>query len=136
MYRILIFYSIIFMHSLSGFSQITFESGYFITKDEKRVTGFIKNIDWRNSPKKLKFKPSLDSQIQIINIETISEFGFSNTDQYKKYRVKIDRSNNNASNLSSERAPDLHEEFLFLKVLIEGKASLYSYESNGLSRFF
>jgi hypothetical protein len=38
--------------------------------------------------------------------------------------------------LSHERNPIFKEEVLFLRVLIEGKANLYLYESNNLTRFF
>ncbi len=38
--------------------------------------------------------------------------------------------------ISKERNPEFQEEELFLKVLIEGKASLYSFEHSNLKRFF
>jgi hypothetical protein len=48
----------------------------------------------------------------------------------------MDRSGEDLSNLSKDRNPEYHNEVLFLKVLVEGKASLYQYEEKNLTRFF
>ena len=48
----------------------------------------------------------------------------------------MDRSSDNISRLSTTRRPIFNKEKLFLKVLIESEASLYSYEDGNLKRFF
>lgn len=48
----------------------------------------------------------------------------------------IDRSSDHAERLSSNRNPEFTQETLFLRVLVEGKGTLYQYENGNLLRFF
>ncbi len=50
--------------------------------------------------------------------------------------VKIDRSSSIISELDYKRAPVFQEELLFLKVVIKGKASLFTYKDNSIIRYF
>lgn len=69
-------------------------------------------------------------------IENVKEFAIENKWKYIRELVKIDKSSNNPSKLSEEINPVFVEEALFLKVIIEGAASLYSFESETLARYF
>src|SRR5690606_6777603 len=48
----------------------------------------------------------------------------------------MDRSSDKISQMCDQRLPDLQMEDLFLKVLVEGKGSLYSYTDGSLRRYF
>jgi hypothetical protein len=120
----------------NGYSQITFEKGYFITNGNQKTECFIKNDDWKNNPSNFRYKMTEDGEIQTQDIAAVKEFGVYNNSKFIRATVKIDRSSNAVSDLSDQKSPILNEEQLFLKVLIEGNASLYYYEDGNLKRYF
>lgn len=119
-----------------GYTQVQFEPGYFIDNSGKRTQCLVKNFDWKNNPDKISYKIEESDKVQTIGIDNVQEFGIQNESKYVRAEIGIDRSTDNFSSLSNHKAPDLEIETLFLKVLIEGKASLYSYSSPNFRRFF
>lgn len=122
--------------SLNCYSQISFEKGYFIDNDNQKVNCLIKNIDWRNNPTEFEYKLSENGESKKTSIKSIKEFGINNVSKYVRSTVKIDRSSDNVNYLSHLKNPIFKEEELFLKVLVEGKASLYQYIDKNLIRYF
>lgn len=120
----------------STYSQILFEKGYYINNTGEKIEGLIKNIDWKNSPLDIEFKLSEETESKNITINNISEFGIYNICKYKRYTIDIDRSSEFINNISLVKNPEFKEETLFLKVLIEGKASLLQYSYQSLTRYF
>lgn len=121
-------------HSL--FSQTTFEKGYFINNSEEKIECLIKNIDWKNNPTEFEYRLSDNEDSKMANIESVQEFGIYNFSKFKKAKVEIDRSSDKILYMNSERNPSFQNEVIFLKLVIEGKANLYSYEDGNLIRFF
>lgn len=121
---------------LSSQAQVIFESGYLINQSNQKINCLIKNVDWKNNPTEFEYKINNSSPSQWANIETIKEFGIDSVSKYIRATVKIDQSSDIVEDLSFERNPDYKEEQVFLKVLIEGKASLYCYINGNLKRFF
>ena len=121
---------------LNTFSQIEFEEGYFINDSNKRVDCLIKNTDWQFNPSEFKYKLSETSEIQTASIRLVKEFGIKQASKYVRAKVNIDRSSQDINKLTSKRNPTFQEEILFLKLLVEGKASLFIYEERGFKRFF
>ena len=124
------------MFTLNGYSQISFEKGYYITNSGDTIECLIKNIDWENNPTNFDYKLSDASEFQNANIDGVKEFGIYNYSRYIRGTVKIDKSSNNTNGLNNERNPTFVEEQLFLKVLIEGKANLYFYEHGDFTKYF
>ncbi len=122
--------------SFNCYSQISFEKGYYINDSDQKVECLIKNVDWKNNPTKFEYKLTEDSEKKIATTKTIKEFGVLNASKYRRCLVNIDRSRNTVGEMSNHRKPVFKEEVLFLKVLIEGKASLYSFEDGNLNRYF
>jgi len=118
------------------FSQITFDKGYFINSNNQTIECLIKNVDWNNNPTTFDYKLSETGETKIGSINFIKEFGVYNFSKYVKVTVDIDRSPTKIELLGNTKAPDLKEETLFLKVLINGEANLYFYEDKNLKRFF
>lgn len=56
--------------------------------------------------------------------------------KYIKEHVKIDLSSDEISSLTHNKRAVFKEKELFLKVLVEGKASLYSYEDGSIKKYF
>jgi hypothetical protein len=127
---------LIAISSLKSYSQIIFENGYFIDESNKRIECLIKNVDWRSNPTEFEYKFSDNESAKIANIKTVKEFGINNVSKFIRAKINIDRSSDKMGKMSSERNPAFKEELLFLKVLIEGKASLYQYTDGNLIRYF
>ncbi len=120
----------------NSYAQINFEKGYFINNEGEKINCLIKNIDWKNNPTQFDYKVDENSEVQNADIHNVKEFSIVNQSKYQRFQVKIDRSSENLNNLSTNRNPEFTNEVLFLKVLIEGKANLYSYDDHQIKRFF
>ncbi|WP_439182730.1 autotransporter outer membrane beta-barrel domain-containing protein [Carboxylicivirga taeanensis] len=121
---------------IESYSQIVFEDGYFIDESNKKIECLIKNVDWRNNPTEFEYKLSPNESVQKATIQTVKEFGINNVSKYIRATTNIDRSSEQINTMSSERNPHFKEEKLFLKVLIEGPASLFIYVDGNLTRLF
>ncbi len=117
-------------------AQIIFEKGYFVNDSGQRTNCLIKNIDWKNNPIKFQYKLSEEGEVKIATIESIIEFGITDISKYERYTVNMDRSSESIKDMSTVKKPMFNEEQLFLKGLVEGKASLYMYEDKNLRRYF
>jgi hypothetical protein len=122
--------------SAHAYAQTNFEPGYFITDKGERKVCLIKNEDWRNTPSSFDYKVSTTTQVKQASVAEVSEFAIGQSLKYVSATVKMDRSGSSFNNLSEEKAPQFEEETLFLKVLVEGGANLYSYSEGELQRFF
>ena len=122
--------------SFNCYSQITFEKGYFIDNTNQKTNCLIKNIDWNNNPTEFEYKLSENSISKMATIKSIKEFGIDHFSKYVRSTVNIDRSSKSLNNLSYDKKPTFKEEELFLKVLVEGKATLYQYIDRDLKRYF
>ncbi len=132
----LLFLAVLSLVYLNSFSQIIFEKGYFIDESGQKTDCFIKNIDWKDNPTAFQYKLSENGEVNTATIKTTKEFRVDGSFKYVRAKVKIDRSLDDLSNLSNERNPTFKEEILFLKTVVDGKATLYSYEDGNLTRFF
>lgn len=116
--------------------QIIFTEGYFITDSDERKVCLIKNVDWKNNPTEFDYKTSADSEVKSKSIETVKEFGINNYSKYRRFIVDIDRSSDIIREMSWERSPKFERDTLFLKVLVEGEATLYVYQEKNNRRYF
>ena len=126
----------IFILSFNCYSQVKFEKGFFINNDDQKTECLIKNMDWLDNPTEFKMKLSENNEVKTISVDNIKELTIYNISKYIKKNVKIDKSSSNLQQLSHNKNPVFTDELLMLKVLVEGKASLYYYESENLKRFF
>jgi len=126
----------VFLIAAISFGQVKFEKGYFINNDNQRVECFIKNMDWKYNPVEFSYKLKESGTTETGNLTSVKEFGLTNSFKFINADVKIDRSTQAVVGAKNEMDPVYSREKLFLKVLIEGKANLYGYESNKIKRFF
>lgn len=122
--------------SINCYSQINFEKGYYINNSNQKIDCLIKNIDWLNNPTQFTYKPSENGKQKVVTIESVKEFGIYNSSKYIRSIVNIDRSGKFTRELSHVKKPIFKKEELFLKVMVEGKANLYSFEEGNLKRYF
>lgn len=118
------------------YSQIVFEDAYFIDESNKKIECLIKNLDWRNNPTEFEYKLSQEDIVKTATIQSVKEFGIYDDSKYIKAKTNIDRSSDQINKISSDRNPSFKKEMIFLKVLIEGQASLFLYVDGSLKRFF
>lgn len=117
-------------------SQTRYEKGYFITNEGVRAECLIEDKDWEICPVEFSYKISPESDRQKVKTSTLQAFGIFGSSKYISKVVQIDKSRPEISELSPTKNPVWQTEKLFLKVLIEGKASLYMYNEFNLIRFF
>ncbi len=118
------------------YGQKSYVQGYFVTNNGEKTECFIENKDWESSPKEIFYKLTDDSKPLKIFIDSISLFEIPGYDKYICKHVQIDKSSEDISNLSPAKNPVWQTEKLALKVLAEGKASLYMYSNPDITRFF
>jgi hypothetical protein len=118
------------------FAQIVFEKGYFIDNEGQKTECLIKDSGWHFNPDGFDYKLSENAEVKKSNIQLVKEFGIGDHTKYIRAKVDIDRSEDNPDKLSKNRNPEFSNEILFLKVLIEGDASLYIFQGPEIRRFF
>lgn len=110
---------ILIMTFTSLSAQVKFEKGYFMDQSNKKVECLIKNDDWNAPPTEIEYKLSDSGAVQVRNFATMNAFQIYNTSQYYiKSPIEIDRK-------TDSRAYNPTLENITVKVLMEGKASLY-----------
>lgn len=124
---------IVFLQTINTFSQIKFEKGYYIDKSGNKTECFFKNNDLQSVPKTIKYKLQQETEVKTLDLKNVNEFSSYNTYKFVKRTVKIGKADE-----LNEKEKDYNylEQELFLKVLLEGKASLYSYNDKGIETFF
>lgn len=131
-----VLFVLIVLMGLSGYAQTRFESGYYIKNDGSKIDCFIKNMDWRNNPTKFEYRHSSESEIQYETIDRVNKFVISDKLVYERFTVAIDTSSSLARSMDHDKNPKLKEEMVFLKALVKGNASLYTYRESLLVRYF
>ncbi len=126
---------IVIITALKSFGQITYEKGYFIDNNNQRVECLIKNYDWKNNPTEIEFKTSSSPKPQKADIASIKEFGIDGYSKYVRVKTFIDRSSADILEISTQSSPEWSEELVFLKVLVEGKAKLFTFVDGDLNLF-
>ncbi|MBZ9729452.1 outer membrane beta-barrel protein [Salegentibacter sp. JZCK2] len=123
---------ILLCFSLSFYAQ-NFQSGYFINNKGERVECLIDNREELNNPESFQYKLSQGDQIKEKTIRDVQSFEVLHTPyKFQRAVVKLDVSQDDIKKLDTKREPNYKLDTLFLKVSIEGKASLYSYRSKNL----
>ena len=120
----------------SAHSQIDFEPGYFIHNSGERTDCLIRNVDWQYNPTKFDYKLTENSAVQTGKLESVKEFSVTNEFKYIRATVNMDLSSNSVNHLSDSKEPNFEEETIFLKVLVEGKATLFGYQRNVYHKYF
>ena len=126
----------IFFSTFSVFSQTNFVPGYIIQTNGTKVECLIKNEDWKGSAVTFNYKLGENAEVKTGNITNITEFGSGNSFKYIVATVQMEQASDKVGDLTDNRNPIFKDEKLFLKVLVEGNATLYYTIKNGDNRFF
>lgn len=120
----------------SGITQIEYEEGYFIDNTGSKKACLIRYEDWKLNPSQFTYKLHIDEEPQKGDLATVQEFGRIGDFKYIRKKVKVDQSSEIISKLSTKRNAEFEEATVFLKVLIEGNASLYTLENMNRRFYF
>lgn len=118
------------------FAQITFKKGYVIDNQNKRIECLIKDNDWKNNPQAFNYQIHENSEILKGNLDNISEFGIYGKSRFKRANIDLDVSSDELSKMTYDKDPILEKRVVFLKILVEGQAKLYSYDLGLKLKFF
>ena len=127
---------VLFIITISSYSQIEFEKGYIVDTLNAKTDCLIKNVDWSSNPSTFQYKLTQGSQVKFGTVDNIKEFGVYNDSKYVRFKVNIDRSSDNVDAMSDKQNPIFNTEELFLKEIIVGSADLYGYTDGIFQRFF
>lgn len=119
--------------SFNCFAQITFQKGYVITKDGVKQECFIKNVDWLNNPSTIEYRLADGGEILVGSPETLTEFKVEGFNKYVQAEVDVDIS---PSTFDKKKEPTWEKRNIFLRVLIDGPATLLDYLSRETDRKF
>lgn len=109
-------------------------SGYYITSDGQKITGEYEYGDF-SSASNLKFRTGT-GEFSKPDPKNIKEYGIDDSYKYVKYTVDIDGTDAAAGKLSTAAEPSFQKRDLFLNVLVEGDAVLYSYTDARNTKYF
>lgn len=117
-------------------AQITFENGYFIDNNNSKTNCLIKDVDWKNNPTEFEYKINGSDEVKIATINEVAEFSILNSSKYVRVTTNIDTSGQQIDQFTSSRSPEMVQQTMFLKVLVEGDANLYYFEDAYKKRYF
>lgn len=122
--------------SIAGYAQIKYDSAYFVTNDGKRINCLIKNTDWFFNPTEFFYKQGENGPIEKATIAEVREFGVLNFSRYERFEVDVDTSTDQTDHINTNSRPEYKRETIFLKVLVQGKATLYEYRAQNMIRYY
>lgn len=112
------------------------QQGYYIDNAGKRTEGYFKTTDFFDDTS-LEFKNSLTEEFEKLDTKNINEYGIGTEFKFKKFNVKLDKSDNSEKKISRNKDPQWEQLTVFLNTILEGDATLYSYNSNyGIKYFY
>lgn len=111
------------------------QKGYYIDASGQRAEGFFSYGNFAD-PSTLKFSNTAEGSFEDFKYNDVAEYGVENDFKYQKVTVDIEVSTLKADAVSKTRNPEWGSKTIFVNVLLEGDASLYSYYSPGGSIFF
>jgi hypothetical protein len=122
--------------SFVSVSQIKYKPGYFYNNQNQKTECLIENADWTNNPAEFNYKLHEGDELKSADISSVKEFGIYNYSKYVRGTVKIDRWAETTNRYDDSKSPKWSNEELFLRVLVDGKASLFLYSDNEITRLF
>lgn len=110
--------------------------GYYVTNGDVRINGYFKSDNFSN-PKDIEFRKDDSESFEKLELQAIKEYGINNRCRVIKKTVEVDRSRSSSVKFYSNfKDPDWQKATLFLNVVVDGDASLYSGVFNGENKFF
>jgi hypothetical protein len=120
---------------LLAISQNTYQPGYFIENNGAKKECLIKNLAWKDNPTSFEYKLTEADEPLRRTITDVAEFNV-NGYKFRRFTTDLDRSSSIVNELDMNKEPQWKKETLFLKSLVEGKATLYEYTDGNIVKYF
>ena len=115
----------------SIYSQINFQKGYFINKENQKVNCLIENKDWIKTPEIFRYKLTDNDKVLTAVLKDQQELRIFNTDLfYVKVKLNQDLKDKNGDIIK------VKGDFVFFKVLLKGEGSLFEYGNDDTYFFY
>lgn len=120
----------------SVFGQNDYRKGYYIDNENKKFEIFLQYRDYskmnfsENDSQNIKFKSAENGAVEKIAQSNVNEISIPGDFKFQRFVIPLLKS------YSNEPIRELRNKSLFLKVLSEGEASLYSYLSKKKTIYF
>lgn len=118
-----------FFISIVCISQSNFIAGYVIGYDNQRVDCKIESFNTQFSPTSIKYIPINSDSILEGNVNTIKEFGIDGVSKFITATLKLDMTSRFINSMPKSFYDNMKETTVFLKIIVEGKATLYEYSN-------
>jgi hypothetical protein len=116
-------------------AQSGYVAGYLIANDGTHVECLIYKQDWQRNPVTFRYKLINDSAQIEGGLNDVREF-YVEGNTFVRRKVKMDTSSQDIKNLSVNSDPEWTIRTVFLKRIVNGRGTLYSYRDNNLELFF
>lgn len=126
---------VIALTTLVSNAQVKFEKGYIIFHKNNRVECLIRNGNWLRTPDQIAYRVSENGETTIATVNEIKEFGVGEV-RFVAAEVEIDYSSKDPGRMEYNKHPVWVKAKHFLKVIVDGKASLYYFSQKDVERFF
>ncbi len=133
--KIVILFLMAFLAQTS-YSQIRYQQGYYIDNNDQRIDCLIYGLEWYNNPTEFTIKLNDSSKPESKKISQVKEFSITGSSRFIRAVVDMDESTDNIDGLTNNRNPIWKKDSAFLRILVDGKATLYSYTKSNLFRYF
>ncbi|MCR9252072.1 MAG: porin family protein [bacterium] len=110
-----------------------FRNGILLKNNSKEVPGELR-FDKKSG--QFLFRFSKYYEPTVVNIDSIKSIKYNRGLEFVRKEVRIDKSPDSGSKLSEDSEYSSEVLPVFLATLVEGKASLYSYEGRKVKRYF
>jgi len=138
MKRLILFFSVIFLISLSAEGQTNFVTGYIVDNAGNKTICSLRNVGVAESADKYEYRLDKRGKVFPMSLAEITEFGIEGRLKCIKALIPVDISPSRiAREEDAQKGPEWDRGHAYLKVLVEGDAaSLYSYYSEGTETFY
>jgi hypothetical protein len=131
-----VLYCLLLFFTILTNAQVQYEKGYFLDNTNTKTECFIKNIDWRNSPKEFSYKLDQNSTAKTVSIDDVSKFEIYDISIYLRATVAIAENTTASNKLDFSDKLKLKDEQVFLKLLVEGSSNLYLYKNANTLHYY
>lgn len=122
--------------SIFGYSQGNYFPAKIIKSDSTQMNGFVKYVEYRNTPQEFQFKETETSNsitltgLEVVSVEIIDKVKYV----YKTFNVS--KHSKTESFLDTFKEFILHEKTKFIEVLVDGEFKLYYLSDSDVTQFF
>lgn len=116
-------------------AQREFLKATVIEADGDSITAYISATNWVSTPSQVRYKTSEEGQSRLISANDIRGFIIDSKGIFVSAQLPIDQSSDKAERLGGSAEPIWETQTVFLRQMIKGEVSLFSYKTTNFERF-